>query len=182
MCKELNISMTVPVSNEKKRAFLHWFMRHHKVEAHDMDWFLKDLLDDEQALIHLHFVDDITDCPKGIIITSHLNEQITFQFFKGKVRTDNVYTAYHEMNLYQEEPIFIQITFPFCSQNSLYQEVIEDDVQTKLDIKSTTEKILNQTLKQGRREFLMKEINLALEKRNQEQFMYYSSQLKELEK
>lgn len=173
--------MTVPVSIEKKRAFLHWFIMHHKVEAHDMDWFLKDLMDNEQALEHVHFIDDITDCPKGIIITSHLNEQISFQFFKGNVRTDDVYTAYHEMNLYQEESIFIQINFPFCSQNSLYQAVIEDDVYAKTNIKFTTEKLLNHTLKQGRREFIMKEINIALDKRDQKQFIYYTSLLLDLD-
>lgn len=172
--------MNVPISIEKKRAFLNWFMHHHKVKAHDMDWFLKDLFEDEQALSHLHFVDDITDCPKGIIITSHLNDQITFRFFKGSVQTEDVYTAYHEMNLYQNEPIFIQMTFPFCSHNKFYQDVIEDDTQTQREIKTTTEELLNKMLQQGRDTFLKKEINLALENRDYDKFMYYSSQLKAL--
>ena len=173
--------MSVPVTIEKKRAFLNWFMLHHKVKAHDMEWFLKDLLENEQALTHVHFVDDITDCPKGIIITSHLNEQITFQFFKGNVHTDNVYTAYHEMNLYQNEPFFIQVIFPFCAHNTLYQDVIVDDGQMQLEIKKTTADILDYTLKQGRRVFLKKQIDHALKNRQYKQFMYYSSQLKELD-
>lgn len=173
--------MSVPVSIQKKQAFLYWMIDHLNVEAHDISWFLRDLIENEQALHQVHFVDDITDCPKGIIITSHLNDQIFFQFFKGRVRTENVYTAYHEINLYQNEPIFVQINFPFSNQHKLYQDVIEDDVLTQLELKAQADKILNYTLQQGRRNFLMKEINLALEHRNHERFMYYSSQLRELE-
>ncbi len=173
--------MTIPVSIEKKRAFLHWFMQHHKVKEHDIEWFLKDLCDNDLALSHVRFVDDIMNCPKGIIITSHLNEQISFKFFKGKVTTDNVYTAYHEMNLYQHELIFIQLTFPFCTHSTLYQDVIEDGLETQMEIKEIAEAVLENTLTQGRESFLKGQINHALEERDYEQFMYYSSQLKKLQ-
>lgn len=43
-----------------------------------------------------------------------------------------------------------------------------------------TEEILQQTIQQNRQEFLEKEINEALEQKNYEAFMYYSSQLKEI--
>lgn len=173
--------MSVPVSVQKKQAFLYWVVDNLKVEAHDLSWFIHDLIDNERALHNVHFLDDITDCPRGIIMTSHLNEQIFFQFFKGKVRSENVYTAYHEMNLYQDEPMYFQINFPFCNENKLYQAVIEDDVLFQQDIKSSTDDVLSYTLKQNRREFLKKEINVALENDDYEQFMYYSSQLKQLE-
>lgn len=170
--------LTVPVSIEQKRAFLNWFIYHHKVKAHDMDWFLNDLLEDKQALTHLHFVDDISDCPKGIIITTHLNEQMNFTFFKGNVKTNNVYTAYHEMHLYSEDPIYIQVNFPFCTHNELYQTVIVDNQEAKVDMKETTENILKYTLQKDRKQFLKQQINHALEEQNYESFMYYSSQLK----
>ena len=172
--------MTIPVSIEQKRTFLYWFMYHHKVKAHDLDWFLNDVLEDDHALAQLHFVDDITDCPKGIIITSHLNDQISFIFFKHQVKTNNVYTAYHEMNLYKDESLFIQVNFPFCTHNELYQSVIEDNMEVKSAILESTEEILQQTIQQSREEFLEKEINEALEQKNYEAFMYYSSQLKEI--
>lgn len=174
------IPLTIPVSIEQKRTFLYWFMYHHKVKAHDLDWFLNDVLEDDHALAQLHFVDDITDCPKGIIITSHLNEQISFTFFKHQVKTNNVYTAYHEMNLYKNESLFIQVNFPFCTHNELYQAVIEDNIEAKSAMMDATEEILQQTIQQNRQEFLEKEINEALEQKNYEAFMYYSSQLKEI--
>lgn len=155
-------------------------MYHHKVKAHDLDWFLNDLLEDDQALAQLHFVDDITDCPKGIIITSHLNEQISFTFFKSHVKSNNVYTAYHEMHLHKNEHIFIQVNFPFCTHNELYQSVIEDNMEVKSIMIEKAEEILHQTIQQNRQEFLKKEINQALKQKNYDAFMYYSSQLKEI--
>jgi|SRR5699024_10685624 len=172
--------MFVPVSIQKKQAFLYWMLDNLKIEAHDMSWFFQDLIDNEQALHNLHFVDDITDCPKGMIITSHLNEQIYFQFFKGKVRSDDVYTAYHEINLYREEPMFIQINFPFCNENNLYQAVIEDEILLQPDVTSYTENMLNNILTQSRTDFLQEQINIALEDNHYEDFIYYSSQLKQL--
>ena len=174
------IPLNIPVSIEQKRTFLYWFMYHHKVQAHDLEWFLNDLLEDNQALTQIHFVDDITDCPKGIIITSHLNEQISFTFFKNHVKTSNVYTAYHEMNLHKNEALFIQVNFPFCTHNELYQAVIEDGVEVKSALTESTEEILHQTIQQDRQTFLKNQINQALEQEDHEAFMYYSSQLKEL--
>lgn len=56
--------MKFPVSIQDKKDFLHWFIQYQNIEAHDMNWFLNDLLDDERALFYVHFVQNIQYCPK----------------------------------------------------------------------------------------------------------------------
>src|SRR5699024_5833955 len=101
--------------------------------------------------------DDITDCPKGIIITSHLNEQISFTFFKHQVKSTNVYTAYHEMNLYKNESLFIQVNFPFCTHNELYQAIIENNIKAKSAMIEATKELLQQSIKQISTKFIRNE-------------------------
>src|SRR5699024_12642688 len=82
--------------------------------------------------------------------------------------------------LFPYTTLFRSVNFPFCTHNELYQAVIEDNIETKSAMMDATEEILQQTIQQNRQEFLEKEINEALEQKNYEAFMYYSSQLKEI--
>ena len=76
--------------------------------------------------------------------------------------------------------MFIQINFPFCNENNLYQAVIEDEILLQPDVTSYTENMLNNILTQSRTDFLQEQINIALEDNHYEDFIYYSSQLKQL--
>lgn len=172
--------MHISVSIQDKKDFLKWFIQHHNIEAHEMNWFLEELIDDERALFYVHFVQDIQYCPKGIVITTTETEDVSFLFFKGNVQTEDVYTAYHELQLYQDEAIYVQMNFPQRTKNRLYQTVLEDDVSFYQQTKAVTEKLLAHSLLVGRKNFLEQEINKALENLDYEKFMMYSSQLKEI--
>lgn len=173
-------TMNIPVSIRDKQDFLQWFLTNHPTEAHDVNWFLNDLLDDEQALFYVHFVQDIQYCPKGIILRASEQDEITFTFYKGNVQTNNVYTAYHERQLYRDEALFIQIDFPGKHNNKLYRAVLEDEISFKQEIRVMTEQILTHSLQEGKKKYIEEEINRALETRDYERFIHYSAQLKKL--
>lgn len=174
------MTMKIPVSIQHKKDFLQWFIQHCKIERHEMNWFLNDLVEDERALFYVHFVQDIEYCPKGIIISASHSKEISFLFFKGNVQTEDVYTAYHELQLYQDEAIYFQVNFPRSEGNELYQSVLEDDISVLQQTKIVTEELLSHSLLVGKKRFLEKEINKALENNDYEKFMYYSAQYKEI--
>ncbi|MEI3610781.1 YpiB family protein [Pseudogracilibacillus sp. SO30301A] len=173
--------MSAPISIQSKKHFLQWFISHYNVKVQEINWFLEDLLVDERALQNVHFVSDTEYCPKGIIIST-LEEDRNFLFFKGNVRTNDVYTAYHELHLYHEEAFYIQINFPEKNSHPLYKAVIEEELmQLEID-KQYAESLLNELLVKGKVKYLLQEINKALDHKDNDKFFRYSSELKDFYK
>ena len=122
-------------------------------------------------------------CPKGIsIAVDQLAINTDFIFFKGNVKTKDVFTAYHELQLYKHEVCFIRIDFPGKYENSLYSSVIEADESMKEEIRLQTNDLINYLQYKGEMEFLKNKINLALDENDQQAFDYFSTRLKKLKK
>lgn len=170
--------MQNPVSIQAKKQFLQWFISHYKMNTQEVNWFLEDLIEDERALFHLHFVQDIEHCPKGIIISTHVPDDVSFLFFKGSVQTNDVYTAYHELHLYHEEAFYVQINFPQSNLHSLYKAVLEEEMMQREKDKVYAEQLLKHLLMQGEKQTLEREVNEALDSSDSAKFIHYSTQLK----
>jgi len=173
--------MKIPVSIQKKKDFLQWFMQTYNIEAYEMNWFLQELLENERVLFHVHFVQEIQYCPKGIIISTDETNDVNFLFFKENVQTNDVYTAYHELHLYYNEAFYIQMNFPYSKQNNLYQNVLENEISYDYKMKEQTEEILTHLLYEGKVKYVKKEIDNALANGNVEKFLHYSTILKTLD-
>src|SRR5690625_3815497 len=113
--------MQIRVSIKSKKLFLHWLIHHEILKTAEINWFLEELLVDERTLSHVHFVSNIEHCPKGIIISTQAENKDSFLFFKGSIQTTDIYTAYHELHLYHEEPFYVQVTLPQEEEHPLYQ-------------------------------------------------------------
>src|SRR5699024_4642980 len=174
--------MELSVSVQDKKNFLQWFMQTYRIESHEMEWFLEELIIDDRILDYVHFVERIEDCPKGIIMTKGQSETFTFTFFKGNVSTEDVYTAYHEIHLYQQENLFIQVNFPENEYHAFYQAVLEADEAFQQYAKETTEELLEGILLDAKINDLKAKVNHALEVGNKEAFMAYSRQLQSIQK
>lgn len=169
----MNISVTV----REKKEFLTWLMDYLKQESYEINWFLNDLYENEYALEHICFVPNVKDFPKGILLAKGLQDHVTFHFFKGNVRTSDVYTAYHELQLYHTEQFYIQVDLPESQINTLYYTVLGPEADFGEKIKRNTDELLNTLLYTGRQSFLNKKINWALEQGNHDAFIFYSNQL-----
>ncbi|HLR71890.1 MAG TPA: YpiB family protein [Pseudogracilibacillus sp.] len=172
--------MQVPVSIQTKKLFLQWFISHYKMKNEEIIWLFEDLLENERALFYLHFVQDITYCPKGIIISTQALNNLSFLFFKGHVQTNDVYTAYHELHLYDEEACYIQINLPIHEQNYLFEAVLEEEFLFRENDKITAEHLLNHLEGEGEKRLFKQEINKALDELDYNRFLYYSNRLKDL--
>lgn len=166
--------MQSPISIQTKQTFLQWFVDHHGEVNPELDWFFRELMADERALFQVHFVDTIQYCPKGIILNVMRGKHVSFCFFKEHIQTEDVYTAYHELNLYHQEAFFIHIQFPNDARPELYETVLENNQSYDYDIKQETENLLNYLLASGKEKYVKQEIDLALENGDKDRFYYLS--------
>lgn len=168
--KGLFLQMNYPVTIQLKKQFLLWFQEIYTINHYDYDWFFEELIGDEQALFHLYFVDDIEYCPKGVIVDVVDGEQMNFRFFKDHVTTTDVYTAYHELQLYRHDSFYMKVKFHDGHRPKLYDKVIENELSYDCNIKETTDDLLQYLLEEGKDKFIKDEIDIALERRNMERF------------
>jgi len=143
----------------------------------ELHWLIRELMEDEQALFHVYFVDDIQYCPKGMIVDVRNEEGPSFLFFKEHIKTDDVYTAYHELNLYHQEAFYIHIQFPDNERPYLYETVLENNQSFDYDIQLEAEQLLDYLLTTGKEKYLKTEIDHALEQGNKERFIHLTSLL-----
>lgn len=171
---------SIPSSLKYKKRFLRWFMNNQLTEDSDVNWFIEDLLVDEQALSRIHFVEQIEASPKGIVIST-MPEDEPFIFFKGAVESRNVYTAYHELQLYDNEPFYIQIRFPHIEKNRLYQMILREERTAIRKNKAIATHLLEHLLQTEKKELILQKIDWALDTKNEAMFRHYSEMLAEIE-
>lgn len=171
---------SIPSSLRYKKRFLRWFLDTKLAEDSDVSWFIEDLLVDEHALNRVRFVDRINENPKGIVIST-LPEDEPFIFFKGAVQSDNVYTAYHELQLHDDEPFYVQIKFPQIEKNRLYQMLLREERAASKKNKAIATHLLEHLLQMEKKSLILQKIDWALDTKNETMFHYYADQLKKLE-
>lgn len=154
-----------------------WFMNQFLSEEDEVYWLLEDMITDSQVLQRLQFVKEIDEYPKGIIISTFDDER-PFVFKKGTVTTDNVYTAFHELHLYDQDQIFVQVHFPQADSNRLYQILLKEEQTNQKRDRVIATFLLEHLLRKERKSFIMKEIDRALDEQDYEKFIHYSNLLK----
>src|SRR5699024_711128 len=170
---------SIPSSLKYKKRFLRWFMNNQLAEDSDVSWFLEDLLIDEHALERIRFVEQIDASPKCIIISTYPEDE-PLVFFKGAVQSDNVYTAYHELQLHEDELFYVQVKFPEIEKNRLYQILLLEERTAERKNKAVATHLLNHLLQSEKKQLILQKIDWALDTKNAEMFQYYSEQLQEI--
>src|SRR5690625_1947747 len=170
----------IPISVKYKKRFLRWFLNTQLTEEDDVTWFLEDLLVDDQALNRIRFVERIEASPKGIIISTLPGDQ-PFIFFKGSIQSDNVYTAYHELQLYDDELFYVQIKFPKLERNRLYQLLLREERTAERKDKAIATHLLNHLLQTEKEALILQKIDWALDTKNEAMFHHYTKKLKQLQ-
>src|SRR5699024_10160377 len=93
--KEMKQTLNSSVSVQEKKLFLEWLL--YQFDPGEIEWLLEEIVQDENKLSIIRFVEHIEDCPKGIRISISESTGIRFLFFKGSIKTRDVYTAFHEL-------------------------------------------------------------------------------------
>src|SRR5699024_12312408 len=106
---------------------------------------------DERKLESIRFVDSLEGCSKGIFITFEQGIGARFLFFKGRIKTRDVYTAFHEVHLHRDEAYFIAADFLDKTSNLLYQSVMEANEMEKENMAQIADNILEKIYMEKRK-------------------------------
>lgn len=176
-------SLNDSISVSEKQTFLNWFLNHYRLKKRESFWILNYLLNHPYTLNHVHFVHDITHCPRSLVITSACSKEIAFLFYKRQVVTTDADKAFHDIRLNKNEPLYIQLHFKKSNQNSLLAGILEenpyltyDDFITSED-KEMADELLESTLHTHQKQLLLKQIDEALDSKNKDLFDELVNQL-----
>lgn len=175
--------MKAPISVKDKQDFIHWFLNHYDLIRIENVWMLNYFLSKRNILEHLHFVRDITNCPRGIVISTKCsNDDVDFLFIKQQVKTHDPDKAFHDIRLHQSEPIFVKLNFFNCNKSPIYASVLEENPYIAVDSltsegRAAVDQLLNNILVAEKIEKLKVAIDKALDERNHEKFIILTNKL-----
>ncbi|MBO0994762.1 ReoY family proteolytic degradation factor [Bacillus sp. SD088] len=180
--------METPVSVNEKKEFIRWFLNRYQLKRRESVWILNYLMSHEKLLQKVHFVEDAQFCPRGLVMSTHCSRDVPFRFYKENIMTTDAEKSFHDIRLNRDEEIYIQINFRAAHLSYQYAAVLEENpyIQTKVLLtekdKKYAEDFLSQSILLHQKEKLQKEIDAALDQRDQSKFEQLVQQLNHLQK
>lgn len=175
--------MTTPVSVNEKKDFIRWFLNHYQLKRRECVWILNYLMSHDQLMMRVHFVEQAQFCPRGLVMSTHCVDDIPFRFYKENVVTTDAEKSFHDIRLNRDEDIYIQLNFRSSHQAHQFVAVLEENpfVPAKLHVNEKdrfiAEQWLKNSIKQFNRDKILKQIDQALDEKDEELFMKLTSQL-----
>ncbi|TFJ93820.1 ReoY family proteolytic degradation factor [Lentibacillus salicampi] len=179
--------MQTPVSIKDKKSFIQWFLNHYQLKKRESVWILNYIVNHQKLLSNIHFVREAKFCPRGLVMTSTCSDEVPFRFYKKQLVTTDAEKSFHDIRMNQHEPLYIQLNFNKSYQNIFYAAVlvenpfIPDEYFITEKDQKMAKQLLDKTIYDSRRKSLQKEIDNALDERNQQTFIELSKQLHKLE-
>ena len=170
-------------SLEDKKNFISWFVSNQALKRREALWILNYLLNHELLLNQIHFVEQVQDTPKGMWFSTEKAPDESFYFYKAGTRFNNPEQAFHDIRLNWKEECYIEMEFEDAYLTMLKFGVLEKNpfgtkqAALEEEVHEALVEIQTSALKQE----ILKQIDIALEKGNQELFISLTEQLKELE-
>lgn len=176
--------MAISVSPLEKKQFIKWFLNHYKLKRRECVWLLNYIMSDEELLENVHFVEHAEYCPKAIIMSSRCVESISFQFFKKHLMTTEPEKSFHDIRLFRDEPLYIQLHFKHARTSPRYAAVLEENPYYTPEVTKKYGEDARQVLQDAERQFrkkkLLEAIDEALKNRDRRLFYQLTAELNEL--
>lgn len=179
--------MDTTVSVREKKLFLRWFLKNYQLKRRESVWILNYLINYESILENVHFVREVKDCPRGMVITAQCSEAASFQFYKNHILTTDAEKSFHDLRMNRTEAIYIQLNFKKSHQSPEYAAVMEEnpynDQEMVLSVNEmqNLEHMLDRSLYNTQKSLLLEKIDQALDNREHEKFRQYTKDLHTLE-
>lgn len=178
--------MATPISVGDKKCFIRWFRDNCELKNRHGGWILDYLLQNDYLLINVHFVNDVSHYPKGILMTGLYSDGVDFRFHKNHVITNDIEKSFHDIRLHPNERMYIQINCNQTKGNTIYTSILEDQFfahENKKTIRQdqeVAEQILQQTKFAFEKKNLQNKIDKALEEKNKDEFIKLSQKWNDL--
>ncbi|GGH78934.1 uncharacterized protein YpiB (UPF0302 family) [Pullulanibacillus pueri] len=172
------------ISIEEKRSFLKWFLRSYQLKSRECIWLLNYILSDEHLLGLLKFVDNISGCPRAIVVSEKNVPHPAFIYRKQEVETHEPEKAFHDIRMDQEEAIYIHLMFPSSSRSSEYVSILEENPYDRRHLSDRYGEEVKLLIEKSEKQFMMtyleKKIDESLEKKDKNQFERLVAELQKL--
>jgi uncharacterized protein YpiB (UPF0302 family) len=171
-----------------KKDFLKGFLQQFELKRRECAWLLNYLMSDDELMERVHFVEQAAHTPKALIISAKGVDSIPFSFHKEKHITTDAEKAFHDIRLNQDEDIYIELHFNGAKQYPPYLVVLEDNphipenIELAVAFQQEAELLLERSIRSFRKEQLLSEIDLALDRQDEKSFKLLVEQLQQLEK
>lgn len=178
--------MTAMVSVAAKKEFVRWFLKRYKLKRRECVWILNYLLGHEKLLQNIHFTDEAHYCPRAMVISTTESGSIPFRFYKQNLMTADTEKSFHDLRLYEDEKMYIQLNFPNSHACPNYASVREENpfLPDYLQVSETdrwiAERLAEESIATINKEMLKKGIDEALDLNDKEEFLKLSAMLQEI--
>ena len=178
--------MTTPVSVNEKKEFIRWFLNNYQLKRRECVWILNYLISHDQLMAKVHFVEDAEHCPRGIIMSTQCVDDVPFRFYKNSIMTTDAEKSFHDIRLNRDQDIFIELKFKGSHLSYQYAAVLEpnpyvpDQIQISEKDRELAEMFLKASIKNFHENRLRKEIDRALDEKDQLKFMQLTEKLKNI--
>ena len=109
------MTSSVPIADKKN--FVRWFLKNFQLKRRECVWILNYLLSNDELLENIHFVEEAHYCPRAIVMSSVDSNGVPFRFYKGNIMTSDAEKSFHDLRLYPNENMYIQLNFPNVPPN-----------------------------------------------------------------
>lgn len=170
------------VSASEKRNFLKWFIQNHQLKNYEARKIIELIISKQGILENLTFTEEIKVGKKTIIVSSVNSDSRGFQYLNGHSKTDSVAVAYGEILSNPSLKLNIILNFYGKQLNNRYLQLIETSGMDKM---KTYEKLQKSEQKVDiflEKILLEKQINDALDSRDEVLFKRLVERMKELQK
>lgn len=173
------------ISVDEKKHFLKWFISRYELKAKECIWLLNYILSDDHLISLLRFVQSIEKCPRAMFISERCTKSVPFLYRKERVETNEPEKAFHDIRLYQDDPIYLQLDFVGVAQSAPYLSVLEDHPFAASDLEERYGKEADQFMHHSEKAFLLEKLNLqidqALKEKDEGRFRALTNQLIDLQ-
>jgi uncharacterized protein YpiB (UPF0302 family) len=175
------IVVDITISALEKKEFIQWFLNHYKLKRRECVWLLNFIISDEELLENVHFVEHAEYCPKAIIMSSECVDGISFQFFKKHAMTTEPEKSFHDIRLYREEELYIQLNFKRAISNPEYAAVLEENPYYTPEVSKKygmdARDVLDEAERAFQKQSLLRKIDQALVEGDKQAFYVLTEEL-----
>lgn len=174
-------------SLEDKKSFLTWFIQNNQLKRRESLWILNYLLNHEQLLKNVHFIEEVSLTNRGMGLATIESEQDPFAYYKDGRKFEDPEQAFHDLRLNWQETFYLELYFDNAYQvlsayGILEQNPnIEEGSDMSFELGEKVESSLNRLAWKERKRQLLLLIDQALSDQNEEKFQSFTDELRKID-
>ncbi len=178
--------MRSSVSIHEKKDFLRFFLENYQLKHRECSWILKYVLNSDERIDQVKFVDNIDNCPFAVEISTKCVETEPFRFINNFQEMLDAEKAFHEIRANKAKQLIILLQFDNKENCEKYISVVESnpfhskDISDPEMIQLEAETIIQKSIIDFQKTKLQVEIDHAIDNGDRTSFYILSQRLNEL--